>query len=252
MSGYTGNTEILQLKLCTYQVNGQTLGIDIPSWNKSDLNGNDPFIVIPSYNSPPDSGYTDISTPVNWDRFAEFYAPDYLVVKFALRNELESIGWTGLTTQEKDIMIYNYVVPNLNTEFIIHLMTTRGWDQATANGYLIERWHKHHYKVIKACEQRWYYVKKVVATYLNFTDAEDLFDTVESLILDYTQMGEMGMVYGDQSPGIMDYIYSLNGFEGQGLAENNYTLNFGTMDDLIQGLKRVLVDGLYSVYNSYE
>jgi len=50
--------------LLAYQISGQTVGIDIQSWNNDDINGNQPFIVINSGDTIPNN-YIDISTIEN-------------------------------------------------------------------------------------------------------------------------------------------------------------------------------------------
>jgi len=69
--------------LLAYQISGQTVGIDIETYNPTDLNGNSAMQIILDGETIP-NGYVDISSIKNWDRFGEDYANDYMVVREAL------------------------------------------------------------------------------------------------------------------------------------------------------------------------
>ena len=216
----------LKKHLIAYQISGQTVGIDIETWQTADLNGNAPFKIILSGQTMP-SGYTNIDTIVNWDRFALAIANDYSVVKFGVKEMAEETGWTGLTNTEKDLCVKYYAYPDTTTA-VIYLMTTKGWSQAQASGFVLQSWHKHHLKNIVAYSQRWNYAKLTV--------------------LSYIEVGILGWTYNDFQDGIVDYIYSTHGFTGQGLEENGYVLQQGTWADFKQALDMVLVCGIYSIY----
>jgi len=232
--------------LLAYQISGQTVGIDITSWMDVDLNGNKPFIIIKSGDTTP-SGYTNIDTITYWDKFGKNCANDYSVIKFAIKDIAQSLGWTGLTNAEKDLVIKYYAYPDPTTA-VIYLMTTKGWSQAQAQGFVLQSWHKHHLKNIVAYNQRWNYAKFTVLQYLNRNDGEDLFSTVKALVSLYIEVGVLGIEYNDSSDGIIDYIYSINGFSGQGLEENGYTLLQGTWDEFKAALNDVIVCGTYNIY----
>lgn len=235
-------------KILAYQISGQTVGIDLASWNVSDLNGNEPFKIILSGQTIP-SGYADITSIQHWDDFGINIANDYLVVKFEIRDIVDIKKWSGLTNTEKDLAIkyYAYTDP---TAMVIHLMMTKGWSLAQAQAYILQSWHIHHGHVVETCKQRWFYVKIIVAQYLSFADAEDLFDTCENLVYQYTELGRLGKDYNDNNDGIMDYLMSTHGFTGQGLEENNYTLLKGTWSEFKTELSKVLVCGIYDKYNN--
>jgi hypothetical protein len=128
-------------------------------------------------------------------------------------------------------------------------MTEKGMNQYQAQGYLLQEWHKHHGRLIDVSKKRWYYVKFIVAQYLNFNDAEELLDVCQMLIWSYTECGRLGIQYGDKNNGIMDYIESTNLFENQGLRESGFQLQLGTWDTFISDMKNVLVNGIYIKYN---
>ncbi len=232
--------------LLAYQISGQTIGIDIESWDTNSLGNNESFKLIISGQTIP-TGYIDISSITNWNSFACSIANDYLVCKNAIKEIVLEKSWTGLTSEEKDLAIKYYAYPD-SMSAVIFLMTQRGMSQAQAQGYLLQQWHRHHGNVMNSCKTRWYYVKFTVPMYLNFDDAEDLLNTVEPLVFAYNDMGRLGINYGDKKDGIMDYIESTNAFLGQGLRENGYILLQGTIEQFIQAMKNVFVEGIYTKY----
>jgi hypothetical protein len=233
--------------LLAYQISGQTVGIDLVGWNDADLNGNPAFQIILSGQTVP-SGYTDIDSIENWDRFGLQIANDYSVVKFSIKEICEyNGGWTGLTNTEKDLAIKYYAYPDPTTA-VIYLMTTKGMTQAQAQGFVLVSWHKHHLRNIVAYTKRWNYCKLTVLQYISRADGEDLFNTVKTLIDLYIEVGILGYEYNDNQDGIVDYIYSKHGFTGQGLEENGYPLLQGDWDDFKRDLDKVLVCGIYYIY----
>ena len=232
--------------ILAYQISGNTVGIDITEWNDIDLNGNSAFKIICSGETAP-SGYTDISAIEYWDKFGLPVANDYSVVKFAIKELAELLGWTGLTNIEKDLCIKYYAYPD-PTSAVIYLMTTKGWSQAQAQGFVLQSWHKHHLRNIVAYTQRWNYAKFTVLQYISRADGEDLFNTVKTLVDLYIEVGILGWEYTDNQDGIIDYVYSTHGFTGQGLEENGYQLLQGTWADFKDALNNVLVCGIYDKY----
>ena len=233
--------------LIAYQISGQTIGVDIHTWETNDLNGNPPFRII-FYGDTTPSGYTDINTIENWANYAYGVANDYAVIKFSIKEIANELGWTGMTNPEKDLAITYYSYPD-STTAVIYLMTNRGMSQSEAVHYLTVEWHKHHLKNIVAFSQRWNYAKLTVLTYISRLDGEDLFNTVKPLIDLYVEVGIIGKEFDDNDDGIYDYVYSLNGFTGQGLEENNYTLLQGTWTDFKHDLDSVLICGDYIKYH---
>lgn len=233
--------------LIAYQISGQTVGIDIETYDPADLNGNPAMQIILSGETVPD-GYVTIDTIEYWDRFAMGIANDYAVVKFQIKDMCGIIGWTGLTNTEKDLAIKYYSYPDPTTA-VIYLMTTKGMSQVQAQGFVLQSWHKHHLKNIVAYTQRWNYAKFTVLQYISRDDGEDLFNTVKPLVDLYIDVGILGWEYSDYQDGVIDYIYSTHGFTGQGLEENGYTLLQGTWDDFKLALDKVLVCGIYELYD---
>ena len=232
--------------LLAYQISGQTVGVDIQSWNVNDLNGNSAFKIIISGDTIP-NGYIDISSIVNWDAYGESYANDYLVVRFEIREVCDSKGWSALTNIEKDLAIKHYVSYD-PTDAVIYLMTTKGMSQQQAQGFVLMSWHKYHAKLLESCAQRFYYMKFVVPQHLSLDDCEKLFDDAHDLIYEFTELGRFGIDMGDKKDGILDYLMSTNGFVGNGMEESGLVLTQGTWDSFKTALHDILIDGIYMKY----
>jgi hypothetical protein len=235
--------------LLAYKIGDEIIGVDLDSWTSEQLNGNEPFRMIYSGDTMP-TGYVDISSIANWDKYGSLVANDYFAYKCAIKTIAMEVGWTGLTNTEKDLCIKYYAYPDA-TSAVIFLMTTKGMSLQQAQGYILLEWHKHHGNITASCRQRWFYVKFIVPQYLSFDDAEDLLNTVEPLVFAYHDMGRLGINYGDKKDGIMDYIESTNAFAGQGLRENSYVLLQGTWDEFILAMKNVFVWGVYDKYENF-
>jgi len=236
----------MEKQLLAYQISGQTVGVDIQSWNTDDLNGNLPFKIIISGMTMP-NGYIDISSIINWDAYGEGVANDYMYVRFTIRNLCRTKGWSNMTNTEKDVAIKHYISDD-PTNAVIYLMTTKGMTQEQAQGFVLMSWHKYHAKLIEAAKQRMYYLKFVVPQYLSLVDSEKLFDNAQSLIYEFTELGRFGIEMGDKKSGLLDYIMSTNAYIGAGLEESGLTLLQGTWDNFRSALYSILVDGIYVKY----
>jgi hypothetical protein len=236
----------MKKKLLGYIIGGQTIGQEILSWEKASLNGNSPFLVISQDSSIVD-GYNDISSITAWHNFGSSVANDYLVMKFEIRELVKEIGWVNLSDAEKDIAIETYSYDSIQ-DAVIYLMG-KGLTQEQAQGLLVTKWHRHHGNLLDVCSCRWFYVKFIVAQYLSFADAEELLDTCQQLIWAYTECGRLGMNYGDNNTGLMDYIESTNAFLNQGMQEGGYALIHGTWSEFIGKMHDVLVGGIYIKYD---
>lgn len=229
--------------LLGYQVNGQTIGVDIFGW-EGDLGGNKPFKIINSGTTIP-TGYVDISSIVKWNQFGSEVANDYLVVRFEIKAILLEKGWANLSNAEKDLCIVHYVGDT--TDAVIYLMG-KGYPQAMAQGFVLQSWHKYHAKLLEACQQRLYYLKFIAPQFLSLEDSEKLFDNAQTLIYEFTQLGRFGLANGDKKSGIVDYLMSTNDYVGAGMEESGITLLQGTWDYFRNELIKILMDGIYTKY----
>jgi len=171
---------------------------------------------------------------------------DYQEMRCCLRTFNYRKGWTGLTNEEKMVVIDWNAHPDVGNgaqdyEKVIYLMTVKGMSQAEASEYLMDAWHKNWVKFLEDCPSRWNMVVKSVATYLDLDDVSDLSDTVESLKGQYLIDGRLGLYYGDSQNGIMDYIMATNMYDNDGLEHNLYTLKKGTWDEFKNELEDRLV-----------
>ena len=230
------------MTLTAYLINGQAVRVELKQWSSRDLNGNPEFKIEETVSS----GYKDVSSIENWSKFGKLAANDYQVI----RDEILALQtWATNTNAEKDVII-KYCDRNVtDTDKVTYLMTVKGMTQPQAQGFLLETWHKHHKKFLYSCDERWYYAKKIVLTYLNESDGGDLFDTINDLANTYLTIGRKGQGYEDNKDGIMNYIESTYGFVGQGLAENIYTLQTGTWAEFISALKDCIINGIYNKYD---
>lgn len=237
----------MKRKLLAYLINGKAVGAELESWHTADLNGNPPFKLIFTGDTVP-TGYTDISSIQNWDLFGDMAANDYLVYKSQIKYLVQNIGWSGLTTVEKDIAIRYYAYLD-STDAVIYLMQEKGLTQHEAKVFLIHKWHLHHRLVIESCQQRWYYVKYVIPLYLSFADCEDALanQRVMQLITQLLDLGLLGTEAGDSRSGIVNFLESTGEFANNGLREMGYTLLEGTWEEFITNTKNVLLEGIYDM-----
>jgi len=236
--------------LLGYKINGKIVVTDLSTWSVELLNGNNAMVVVNDIKDRP-ANYADISSIINWDYFGLSLLSDYLSLKTVIKEIITSIGWSGLTSVEKDIAIKYYSYDS-DYDAVVHLMTTKGYTQEQAQVYLLQQWHRHHGNLINSCKERWYYVKLVVPAFLSFSDCEDLLNIVEMLVFSYNDIGRMGINYGDNKDGLMDYIESTGIFTNNGLREKNYTLLYGNIDMFIFAMKDVLINGEYTKYTDFD
>jgi hypothetical protein len=102
----------MNYNLFGYNISGQTVGVDISSWNGSQLNGNDAF-VISSGNTL--SGYDNITSIYNMSVFGCNAIDTYQTLQKGIRLTGYETGWTAMTDTEKDIIIDWYAYPEGST-----------------------------------------------------------------------------------------------------------------------------------------
>lgn len=88
--------------LLAYQISGQTIGIDIQSWNVLDLNGNEPFKFVYTGDTIP-NGYVNITSLLNWGVFGESVL-NYNNVRIQMRYLLPN-SLTGLSESEMEVVV---------------------------------------------------------------------------------------------------------------------------------------------------
>lgn len=88
--------------LLAYQISGQTIGIDIQSWNVLDLNGNELFKFVYTGDTIP-NGYVNITSLLNWGVFGESVL-NYNNVRIQMRYLLPN-SLTGLSESEMEVVV---------------------------------------------------------------------------------------------------------------------------------------------------
>jgi len=227
--------------LHAYILNNQIIGEDKKSWREDDLNGNISFIIS---NNIYESNYHNITSIENWNNYGIISGCDHMQVKQGIVGILEEITWSSLTSIEKDITI-NYFAYQDEIDPFLYLVYEKGMSFDDAKKYLVKSWHSHHKLLIDCYRERWYQVKLIVATYLSFADAQDLFNHANLLIYSYTEAGIVGKNYNDNIDGLLDFIESTNGYTNNGLREKQYNVYNNDWDIFINKLKDILVYGNY-------
>lgn len=93
------------MKLLAFNLNGQTLGVNTLSWGDHEFNGI-PFSACTD-NAIIPSGYSDISSLINWGKFGESCGLTYIQVRNVIKNLIPS-DINTLTQDEIDTLIrYN-------------------------------------------------------------------------------------------------------------------------------------------------
>jgi len=172
----------MNYNLFGYNISGQTVGVDISSWNGSQLNGNDAF-VISSGNTL--SGYDNITSIYNMSVFGCNAIDTYQTLQKGIRLTGYETGWTAMTDTEKDIIIDWYAYPEGSTEIVTYLVTTKGMSVNEAEDYLIDKWHIYWNSFLEDCPERWSNAAKVTVGYLPFSAASQVLDTVNVLVDKY-------------------------------------------------------------------
>jgi hypothetical protein len=230
----------MSVRLLAFNINGIPIG---DSFSIEDLNGNQPYIISETIID----GYSDITSIENWHKYGENATRDYQELQKAIRLEFYKKGWDNCNHPEKDLVIKYYANPDLGQglqtqQVVVHLMMYHGMTQDMAVGYMIECWIKHWEKNRECCKSRWVDVARVVLRYLNFHDATDLDTSLFQLKLAYLDSNLQGIGYGDSTPGIMNFVNSDSIFVNNGLAEKNYTLQTGTIQQFRNDLEDIIID----------
>ena len=94
-------------------------------------------------------------------------------------------------------------------------------------------------------------IKYLMIKYLSISDASSLIQEINSHISDYKTVAHLGLNYGQDRVGIMDYIEATNDYESSGLSAYTFVEPF-TFEQCRDELKQFLVYGIEpSEYNSF-
>ena len=198
----------MNYNLFAYNISGQTVGIDITSWNKNKLNGNDAFVISSGQTL---NGYDNITSIDNMYNLGVNAMDTYQTWQKGVRLAGYETGWSAMTDTEKDYIIDAYAYPEGSTEIVTYLVTTKGMTVNEAEDYLIDKWHTYWNSFLEDCPERWSNAAKVTVTYLPFSAASQVLDTVNVLVDKYIVAGRLGIGYGDTSDGLMNFVMSSSG-----------------------------------------
>jgi hypothetical protein len=197
------------------------------------------------------TGEEDITSVKNWHIYGNVVCTDYLQIR---SNIITSFDWNSADSEDKDIIIDYHgrddsVDENTNdTNKVIHLMS-KGMSQQDASLYLLKIFSKHHIKEKESCYKRANSEKvtEIMVSFLSIHDSRDFIETTKTLLDLYVDRAVIGTNYGSAGLGIIDYIDSTSGtvYEFAGLSSKGYTLKNGTINDFINSLKDVLINGNY-------
>ena len=233
----------MNYNLFGYNISGQTVGVDISSWNRNQLNGNDAFVIVSGQTL---NGYDNISSIEHMSNLGSNAINTYQTQQKGVRLCGYETGWSAMTDTQKDIIIDWYAYPEGSTEIVTYLVVTKGMSQDEAESYLIDKWHTYWNSFLEDCPERWSNSAKVTVGYLPFSGASMLMDTVNVLVDKYIVAGRLGVGYGDTSDGLMNFIMSSDGYVGNGLEEycisQGFVLKKGDYNSFKLDLQNTLID----------
>ena len=233
----------MNYNLFGYNISGQTVGVDISSWNRNQLNGNDAFVIVSGQTL---NGYDNISSIEHMSNLGSNAINTYQTQQKGVRLCGYETGWSAMTDTQKDIIIDWYAYPEGSTEIVTYLVVTKGMSQDEAESYLIDKWHTYWNSFLEDCPERWSNAAKVTVGYLPFSGASMLMDTVNVLVDKYIVAGRLGIGYGDTSDGLMNFIMSSSGYVGNGMEEycisQGFVLKKGDYNSFRLDLQNTLID----------
>ena len=233
----------MNYNLFGYNISGQTVGVDVSSWNRSQLNGNDAFVIVSGQTL---NGYDNISSIEHMSNLGSNAINTYQTQQKGVRLCGYETGWSAMTDTQKDIIIDWYAYPEGSTEIVTYLVVTKGMSQNEAESYLIDKWHTYWNSFLEDCPERWSNSAKVTVGYLPFSGASMLMDTVNVLVDKYIVAGRLGIGYGDTSDGLMNFIMSSSGYVGNGMEEycisQGFVLKKGDYNSFRLDLQSTLID----------
>lgn len=202
------------MKLWAYLINGtpvSTLG----KWTSTELGGNSAFKV--SSNSS-ESGYEDISSIENWEKFWTVSGRDYKFMRAEVSALVVAAGWSNLTTAQKAVASRLFVASKAQRD---EIYTT---EQQISLGLL------HHKASVESRTLRYAKASMEVYNRLSPSESKIVINDVTEIGYRYMQYGIEGTVEGDPE-GFFDYLeartettYTLTGLAAKGYTPSGMTL----------------------------
>lgn len=217
------------MKLWAYKDNGTPV-TDNGGWTASQLSGN---AALQISDTEPSTDYADVSTIENWANYGHLIK-DYKYIRSRIAGLVVSIGWSSLSTTEKEIASEYFAVGQTERNEV-HTI-----EEQVTNGTA-------YHKESVACRQmRLDRAVSEVYNCLTDTDAETVIsDVTGGLSEAYVHFGREGTLEGDPE-GLFDYIEARSGtsYVLTGLAAKGFTPTQGTLQDLVDDIMAILQNGM--------
>lgn len=225
------------MKLIAFEINGDALGVDIPTWLPSALEGSKPF----KFSDTVEAGYRDITSVTNIHSFWTYTGRDYKYAKDVMKEHVislatdEETGFNALAPQEMGIAAQWSVGAHAQHVSVL------GLDNLVMAGQYYSL------MTMKSREKR---LSRAISEVYN-----RLFDNKETVLTDANNdglitsflNGREGTLQGD-AEGLIDYInatastaYELTGLRAKAWSPEGYT----NMNDFCDYLIDILVNGNY-------
>jgi hypothetical protein len=175
----------------------------------------------------PGKSYTEITSNKNWMEIGKHYY-DYLFCRNQVMTWTAVNGWTGLTTEEKEIAAQHFAVgPTQRNEVYTSDEQQQHWTQ-----FIIE--------AEKTRNRRWHEAKGYISFTLPLIDSIDLGKSTNGLSNEYITYG-IESYAKDGVDGLFDWLEGTSEFSG-GTGYNGKSYYVSTHKDNIMSILR---DGIY-------
>jgi hypothetical protein len=203
-------------------INGQRTGVDLDSWDVSDLNGQPAF----KEEDTVSANRADITSIESYYKFGTSAGLDDQQIHFRISSIVATLGGFNSiqTQQEKEIVASLCAADDL--DIIVYYATnyTMG-DLVAAKEKHAKRIGVYVKKLVDVARLRVDHpkTKEVVMLFLKDREQIDMFmAAIRDFLADYTFKFHLGTSYGDFIDGIMNYIERTGSWAGQGQGIDSY------------------------------
>lgn len=210
--------------VCEYILNG--LPVSQQDYSSEDLEGNQPYVLADSV----PAGYQDITSIESLNNHGFRLGKDYKYVRREIKSIVASIGFEGLTVEEKKISSTHFCVSK-EERLMVHTI-----EEQIENGV------RFHERSIASRKKRRLIVEVEVYSRLESNKRKKLLKEMYELLELYEKFGVEGTLEGDDE-GLFDYIEErpATSFFGNGLKSKNYTIDgFSNINDFAIHLMQIL------------
>lgn len=235
-----------QKKLQAYIIGTDTMSIQIKDPAEWDFEGNKPMI----YQVVSKSGYAQV--PINFKniRYFRLYNGDHLAMNELTQKYIDDItggspsytNWSLLTAKDKKLA-YRYC-DGIDSARIIQDFKDDGLTQQEATEKYKVKNAINVSKIAEAYTERLAspVTSYILTKYITEADMIAMFDTISNRLMLLKQTGHIGSEYGEDIPGIMDYVEATGDDTGGGLSVYSYI--YGNHTDCKTEFKRFFVNGV--------